>query len=202
MTPVFATLLALEMGDTTALRAFTAELQSGSSAVAPIHLRATAEVYAGYVDVLDGQSGSGVERIQRVLADPGMSEQAPGQEAYFLRMLLAACAVSGDARAGLSAADRMLGEHRGVRLWESEAHRQRAGFLAALGAPAAEVEAELALALDVARAQGAKLFERRALDSLTRHYLAHGDERAADEAREQLARLEAGGQEAGIPFDG
>jgi predicted ATPase len=104
------------------------------------------------------------------------------------RVLLEACAVTGDARTGLVAAGRALGLDGGVRTFESEARRRRAEFLAALGAPGDEVEAELRRALEVARAQGAGLLELRAAASLLRRRLGGGHDRSTGQAR---ARLEA-----------
>ncbi|MDF2743038.1 MAG: hypothetical protein K0S88_4414, partial [Actinomycetia bacterium] len=51
-----------------------------------------------------------------------------------------------------------------------------------------EVEAELRRALEVARAQGARLLELRAAASLLRRRLGSGDDRSTGQAR---ARLEA-----------
>jgi hypothetical protein len=81
-----------------------------------------------------------------------------------------------------------MGLDDNVRTWAAETRRRRAEFLAALGAPAEEVEAELERALEVARGQGASLLELRAATSLLRHHLAAGGDRATVRAP---ARLEA-----------
>jgi len=139
--------------------------------------------------VLDGQAAAGIDRILAAApGDPGEDEHAPGLHAMVARMLLEACVATGDARTGLVAADGALGRDGEVRTWVSEARRRRAEFLAALGAPAEEVEAELERALEVARGQGARLLELRAATSLLRHHLAAGGDRATGQAR---ARLEA-----------
>ena len=91
------------------------------------------------------------------------------------RLLLEACAAVGDAGTGLIAADRVLGLDN-VRTWESEARRRRGEFLAALGD---DGEAELRRALEVARRQGARLFELRAAASLLRRRLDGGQDRPA-----------------------
>jgi hypothetical protein len=104
------------------------------------------------------------------------------------RLLLAACVVAGDARAGLAAADRALAAGEPVRTWESEARRLRGEFLAALGAPGQEVEAELRQALQVARRQSAGMLELRAATSLLRHHLDAGGRQAA-QARDLLASV-------------
>ena len=98
--------------------------------------------FAGYVDVLDGDAEAGIARIRGAFAESRTTDFAPGLQAALVRVLLEACAVAGDARAGLEASELPLDRGAGGRLWESETHRFRAEFLAALGAPAAEVEAE------------------------------------------------------------
>jgi hypothetical protein len=113
------------------------------------------DALAGYVEVLDGRVPAGMARIQRSLDDPAEGEHAPGLHASMRRLLLAACAAAGDARAGLAAAHRALEAGEPVRTRESEARRLRGEFLAALGAPGEEVEAELRQALQVAGRQGA-----------------------------------------------
>ena len=55
----------------------------------------------------------------------------------------------------------------GERYWVSELHRLRARLLRAEGAPADQVAQALDAALEVARIQGAKTFEQRALDDRT-----------------------------------
>jgi len=52
----------------------------------------------------------------------------------------------------------------GERYWVSELHRLRARLLRAEGAPAGQIAAALDAALEVARGQGARTFEQRALD--------------------------------------
>jgi hypothetical protein len=113
---------------------------------------------------------------------------APGYHAMLARVLLEACAAAGDMRAGLAAADRALGMS-GIRVWEAEVRRLRAGFLAALGASSPDIEAELACALEVARRQGAMTLELRVLVSLLRHRLERGAGQRVAEARDRLAAL-------------
>lgn len=86
-------------------------------------------------------------------------------------------------------AERMLELGGTARLWEAEARRLRAEFLAILGASHEEVEAELERALTVARRQGAKMFELRTAMSLLRHRLARGDSPGVSAARGMLAAL-------------
>jgi hypothetical protein len=91
-------------------------------------------------------------------------------------------------RAGLAAADRAL-SLSGVRAWEAEVRRLRAGFLGGVGAPAPAVAAELRRALAVAHGQGARMLELRVAVSLLRQALERGDSRGASEARAGLAAI-------------
>ena len=182
---VFGAMLALELRDPASVRSYGAELAARSGDLAP-PMRVVADALAGYLQVLDGQEAAGVGRILEVSGDPGEDEHAPGQHAMVARVLLEACVVTGDARTGLAAAEGALGLDGEVRTWASEARRRRAEFLAALGAPGDQVEAELRRALEVARAQGARLLELRAAASLLRHQLDTGDDRPPGRARERL----------------
>jgi DNA-binding SARP family transcriptional activator len=166
---VFAAMLALDLRDPVSVRSYTAALAARPTDQEP-SIRVPAGVLAGYVDVLDGRA-AGLARIWRALDDPAEGEHAPGLHAIIGRVLLEACAAAGDARAGLAAADRVLAVTGNVRTWEAEAHRLKGEFLAGLGAPAGEVEAELERAAATARRQGARMLELRAAASLLRHRL-------------------------------
>ncbi len=137
---VFAVLLALDAGDEEGVRRYTAALRSEEQEMKAAAV--TTIGFAGYVDVLDGDAEAGIARIRGAFAESRTTDFAPGLQAALVRVLLEACAVAGDARAGLEASELPLDRGAGGRLWESETHRFRAEFLAALGAPAAEVEAE------------------------------------------------------------
>jgi hypothetical protein len=102
-------------------------------------------------------------------------------------VLLEACAVAGEAEAGLAAAEGAIGLD--VTLWEAEARRLRAEFLAALDAPQDEIEAELERALQTARRQGARTLELRAATSLLRLRQRRGDGLAARVAHHALQRI-------------
>ncbi len=93
---------------------------------------------------------------------------APGMNGLLMRILLEACASAEAARAGLAAADEALEMGGGAQLWEAEIRRLRAEFLSALGAGRDQVEAELTRAIEVARRQGSRAFERRAVGSRER----------------------------------
>jgi DNA-binding SARP family transcriptional activator len=188
---VFAALLALEMRDAERLRADVAALRSWPHVGEVPSTGVTAEALAGYVSVLDGEVEPGIRRIRDALEDPRGADHAPGMRGTILRVLLDACAIAGDASAGLPAADRALAIGGAARIWEAEVRRLRAELLAALGSPDEHVEAELDRALQVARRQGARLFELRVAASLLRQRPERGDGSGADGARELLAAIVA-----------
>ena len=130
----------------------------------PAQVRLAAELFAGHLAVLDGRTDAGLTRLRTVRAQlVGGQAPAPGLPGVATRLLLEGYAMSGQPAAGLAltSARRSLAMGRGTKLWEAEIRRLRATFLAAGGAPAAEVEAELERALAVARRQRARAFEAR-----------------------------------------
>jgi len=151
--------------------------------------RAAMETFGGFIEVLDGREEAGIARIQRSLDEARTGDYAPGLRAFLVRLLLEACKVAGDARAGLAVADRARAWGGADRLWEAETRRLRAEFLASLGVPAKDVEAEFERALAVARRQGAKMFELRAAASLLRYRMERGDGPGTSEARDLLAEI-------------
>ena len=101
--------------------------------------------------------------MRSIVIDALREEPAtPGFHGMLMRIQLEACVAANDARTGLAVADQALGMGGGTELWEAEFRRLRAGFLAALGAASADVEAELERAIVVARRQAARAFELRA----------------------------------------
>ncbi len=86
-------------------------------------------------------------------------------------------------------ADRALASRGPDRIWEAEIRRLRAEFLAQLGAPADEVEAELDRALRVARRQGAKMLQLRIAATSLRRRLNNGNGPDACSMRDLLVRL-------------
>ncbi|GIW04090.1 MAG: hypothetical protein KatS3mg059_0710 [Thermomicrobiales bacterium] len=183
----FAAVLALDMREADGVRTFAALLADEQAKHGMRPNDVATEHFGGYIDVLDGQASTGIARIQRVLDESRQGDHAPGMRAFTVRVLLEACAVAGDARTGLATADWALALPDAHRIWESETRRLRAEFLAALGAPPSDVEAELGLALTVARQQEAKSLELRAATSLLRHRLARGDRSGITQTREMLA---------------
>jgi hypothetical protein len=119
----------------------------------------------------------------------GRADHAPGMRAYLIRLLLEACAVAKNERAGLAAAERALEMGGAACVWEAEVRRLRAEFLASLGATAKDVEAEFERALAVARRQGAKMLELRVATSLLRYRTEPGNDREVSEARKFLVAI-------------
>jgi DNA-binding SARP family transcriptional activator len=164
---VFAALLAVELRDGDGVREYAA-LAARFAGRDVKMVQATVPALEGYVDVLDGRADRGVAGIRGALETAQGAGHAPGMRAAIGRLLLEACAIARDARAGVDAAEFLLAPDAGARLWDAEAHRLRAAFRAALGASHEEVGAELERALDVARCQGAGSLERRAAADLLR----------------------------------
>lgn len=183
---LFAAMLAVDMREQDHVRAYTALLNDEGLEYQWRPTQVNGIALNGYVSVLDGQMEAGIARIEHALNELGRADHAPGMRAYLVRLLLEACATAKDARAGFAAAERALAMGGAARVWEAEARRLRAEFLTVLGAPANEVDAELERALEVARCQGAKMFELRTLASLLRHRMERGDGRKASETRALL----------------
>src|SRR5207249_4915663 len=129
----FAALLTLELREPERLRAYVALLAASGGEHDARQIRSSAEVFLGYVEVLDGRAASGLARIQHVTDDTPGAAPAPGNYAVLLRVHMQACVAAGAARTGLAAAERMLAMGEAAGLWQAEAHRMRAEFLAALG---------------------------------------------------------------------
>lgn len=185
---VFAALLAVDLRDEARLRHSASALVAGrrEDEMRPNHVVTPA--LEGYVEVLDGHARSGIPRIQHALAESGGTDHAPGMRAGVVRVLLEACSVAGDTGAGLAATEQALALGGAARVWEAEIHRKRAEFLAALGAPRDEIDAELTRALLIARRQAARMLELRAATSLLRHRSSRGGA-VSREARALLAAI-------------
>ena len=152
---VFAALLCVDLDESDLLRGFVDELavdaEHRPSAVAT-------EALAGYLEVLDGRCDSGIQRIRGTIdvssANPRAIDHAPGQRAAHTRLLLGAYLLANEPRLGLAACDEALAAG-GTRIWEPEARRLRAIFLAALNSPPELIEAELTRAAVAAEHFGA-----------------------------------------------
>lgn len=163
---VFAALMALDMDEPDLLRTFTAALNADPCNA--LQNRIGGSLFAGYLRVLDGDTAAGLADIRDLLHGLGDTEHAPGMRGFILRVLMDACALARDTHGRLDAAQRILAAGDAARLWHAEAHRARAECLARSGAPSAVVRQALEDGLAIARAQGAVLFERRILRTVSR----------------------------------
>ena len=171
---VFATILAADRGDAERFRSHVRALEACAADDAPEQLRLPMALFAGYLEILEGRPVAGLARVRdaRERAVRGESP-APGLPGVATRLLLAGCALAGEHEAGLGLAHEALSMGRGGQLWEAEIRRLRATFMAALGAPDAEVETELQRALTVARRQRARAFEARVRGTLAERGVRH-----------------------------
>jgi tetratricopeptide (TPR) repeat protein len=186
---VFAAMLAVDMREPERVRAYTASLNDDGLEHHWRPSQVNGVALNGYVSVLDGQTEAGIARIQHALNELGRADHAPGMRAYLVRLLLEACVVAKNERVGLAAAERALEMGGATRVWEAEARRLRAEFFATLGSPARDIEVEFERALEVARRQGAKMFELRAAVSLLRHRMERRDGPGVSEACKLLAGI-------------
>jgi len=148
---VFAALLSIDLGEHDDFRTYAAHVREGrhQSWVFDVNAKAM----TGYCEVLDGRVEEGIAEIRGAIDLLGNPNPVPGARSTFIRMLLGAYEVAGDADAGLAAADDAL-RMDGTTLWEPELLRLRAEFLAARGGPPGAVADELARAAAVARRRG------------------------------------------------
>jgi DNA-binding SARP family transcriptional activator len=125
---VFAALLGVDSGDEAAVRRFAAALADMVGRHESRVFAIAAELFGGYVDVLDRHRSEGLARIGRSAAESAKSNPAPGNHSVCLHVLVEACAVAGDAYAGLAAADAPVSSP----LWETQTRRRREQFAAIL----------------------------------------------------------------------
>jgi DNA-binding SARP family transcriptional activator len=171
----WAAILAMDRGDTAEFRRRAQALDQYAAGDAPAQIWWAARAFAGHADLLDGRTAAGIARIREIREQmTGRGAPAPGVPGVSTRLLLRSYAIAGEPDAGLALADEALGMGCGAELWEAEIRRLRATFLAALGAPAGEVTAELERALAVARRQQARAFEERIRETLAERAVSHG----------------------------
>jgi hypothetical protein len=175
---VWAAIVALDRGEVAEFRRHAQALAADPADEGPAQVQLADELFAGYLAVLEGRTDGGLSRIRTARAQLTDGQApAPGLPGVATRLLLESYATGGQPEAGLALADEALVMGRGAELWEAEIRRMRATFLAALGAPADQVEAELDRALAVARRQQARAFERRIQETLTERSASHGGAR-------------------------
>jgi hypothetical protein len=200
---VFAALLSIELRDDEGLHRYVEAV--GASEQRDGEVRAvdvSMGLFTGYLDVVEGRREAGFARMRRALDESSRTEHAPGLRAIAVRLLLEACSAAADSGRGLWATAFGLRTIGRERLWEAEIHRLRAEFLAEAAVTRAEVEAELSLALEVARRQGARALELRAAASLLRYRRRSGDHQPARDARRLLATVVEALPEAADTADG
>jgi DNA-binding SARP family transcriptional activator len=166
---VFAGMLAVDQRDEPGLARCADALASGDPAFEAPQIRVVADAFAALLEIERGRSSRGAARVREIVREARRDQPAtPGFHAVLMRLLLEACLAAGDERAGLEVADEMLTMGGGAELWEAEARRLRAAFLAGLGTPSDEVAAELGRSIQVAQRQSARAVEGRAREDLAR----------------------------------
>ena len=79
--------------------------------------------------MLDGRRDQGRDRIRRVADAAEQGEPAaPGERGVLLRLLVEACALAGDATAGLDATRRALATSNAAQPWTAEIQRLQRAF--------------------------------------------------------------------------
>ena len=170
---VWAAIVAADRGEVAEFRRHVRKLTAAPADEGPAQVRLAAELFVGRLSVLDGRTDQGLEHMRTVHAQLTAGQApAPGLPGVATRLLLEGYALADQPEAGLALAGQALrdqgrGMGRGVQLWEAEIRRLRATFLAARGAPAEQIEAELERALTVAQRQEARAFEQRIVETLT-----------------------------------
>jgi len=128
-----------------------------------------ATFFRGWAMTAEGRGDEGIAEMRRSVSDP-IAAEAPST-AVRLAVLAETCGKSRRVEEGLDLVAEGLAtaEHTGLRLAEAELHRLK-GELLAIKEPSnvAEVERCLRTAIEVARRQGARLYELRATVSLAR----------------------------------
>lgn len=152
-------------------------------------------ILQGWAVTQQGRAEDGTVQLRQGLAG-WMGTGADLARSYFLGLLADACLTAQQREAGLAAIAEALAAAAtsGEQFYTAEDYRLRGELLllrgGGNGASSAAVEAEAALrqAWGMAKRQGLRLFELRALTSLARLYHAH-DSRHAEEVRQSLIDL-------------
>ncbi|MEU4420107.1 AAA family ATPase [Actinoplanes sp. NPDC024001] len=121
---LFAALLDLDLADLGSLRGRAGELAALCDRVEAPPIRLCAQAMTGYLAVLDGSAGPGLDRIDAALADPGR-DSAPGVPAILLRIRLAAAQAAGLTGEATATARRLLAGN--VRVWDATAREALSG---------------------------------------------------------------------------
>jgi DNA-binding SARP family transcriptional activator len=149
------------------------------------YYRAWAAILVAYAETLGNPEPTRLAQLRSAIEsfkETGARLRLP----YYLALLADAHLRTGEADAGLDVVEEALarGRETNERWWDAELHRLRAELMLAGGADAAEAEAALQRALEIARGQQAKSLELRAARALAGLWAGSG--RTA-EARDLLA---------------
>lgn len=145
-------------------------------------------VFDGWLRLRRGEPGA-VDQI-RSAATGSLPIDQVMHASLVLKVLAEAYLLVGDAASALDIVRQAMrsSQATGQRYQESELHRIEAVALMAIGASAAEIEASLARALDVSRAQSAPALELRAANTLAR-WRQQADAKQRESARDALAAV-------------
>jgi DNA-binding SARP family transcriptional activator len=151
------------------------------------YYRAWAAILVAYAETLGRAEANELARLRGTIEafkETGARIRLP----YYLALLADAQLRAGQAEAGLEVVEEGLARGRDTneRWWDAELHRLRAELLLRGGAEAAEAEAALGRALEIARGQQAKSLELRAARALAGLWAGSG--RTA-EARDLLSSV-------------
>jgi predicted ATPase len=146
-----------------------------------------ATFFRGWAMAAAGRGEEGIAEMRRSISDPIVAQASSG--ALMLVALAETCGKNGRAEEGLDFVAKGLAtaEQTGLRAAEAELHRIKGELLLIkdLG-NVAKAERRLRSAIDVARLQGARLFELRATVSLARLLKQQGE---TEPARQMLAEI-------------
>jgi predicted ATPase len=139
------------------------------------YYRAWAAILVAYAETLSDPEPAGLARLRSSIESfkqTGARVRLP----YYLALLADAHLRADEAEAGLEVVEEGLTRARETneRWWDAELHRLRAELLLRGGAVAAEAEAALRRALEIARGQQARSLELRAACALARLWAASG----------------------------
>jgi TOMM system kinase/cyclase fusion protein len=178
--------------DAPTTRALVDEALVLSEAQGLAFIGAMASILKGWVLTQEGDLAEGIAQMCHGLA----AQLATGAELarpYWLCLIAEACLQTGAAREGLRLLDEAEAavEHTHERYWEAEIHRLRGRLLLVASEPAGpevarSAEACYRRALEIARRQGARSLELRAVIALSLLWQAEGRQ---GEARELLAPI-------------
>jgi DNA-binding SARP family transcriptional activator/predicted ATPase len=148
------------------------------------YYRAWAGILVSYALALEQPDEERIGRLRGSIAEFKASS-ARLRLPYYLALLAHVCGKAGRAEEGLASIDEALSEARthNERWWDAELHRLRGELLLMHGADAADGEAALLRAIEIARSQQARSLELRATMSLARLWMT---QHRSDDARRRL----------------